>query len=137
MADRLPRIAGRAPRVALLVYNQVSTDNRVLKTAASLREAGAKVLIVGSARPGYPAGADVVGDGLPIHRASDLDLVRLLPWLARLVRRVRGDAATSPPALRGGTAATPSISGCGSIRWRGSCGSGAAPSRACVPGDPT
>ncbi len=108
MADRLPRVGGRAPRVALLVYNQVSTDNRVLKTAASLREAGAEVLIVGSARPGYAAGADVVGDGLPIHRASDLDLVRLLPWLARLVRRARGEAATPPPALRAGTAATPS-----------------------------
>jgi len=93
MAERLPRVFGRAPRVALLVYNQVSTDNRVLKTAATLRDAGADVLIVGSARPGYAAGEDVVGDGLPIHRAPDLDLVRLLPWLATAVRRIRATTA--------------------------------------------
>src|SRR5688500_7581413 len=91
MADRLPDIQGRAPRVALLVFNQVSNDNRVLKTAASLRDAGADVLIVGSERPGYPAGDDLVGDGLSIHRAPDFDLVRLLPWLAHAVRRLRGD----------------------------------------------
>ncbi len=118
MTERLPRVHGRAPRVALLVYNQVSTDSRVLKTAASLRAAGAEVLVVGSARPGYPAGADLVGDALPIHRASDLDLVRLLPWLARGVRRLRAaradavrDAPAAPPP-RGEPAAdvgTPSV----------------------------
>lgn len=97
MADRLPRVFGRAPRVALLVYNQVSTDNRVLKTAASLRDAGADVLIVGSARPGFPAGEDVVGDGLPLYRAPDFDLVRLLPWLATAVRRLRGSPPTAAP----------------------------------------
>lgn len=93
MAERLPRVSGRAPRIALLVYNQVSTDNRVLKTAASLRDAGADVLIVGSARPGFPSGGDLVGDGLSLHRASDFDLVRLLPSLARTVRRIRGRTA--------------------------------------------
>ena len=107
MAERLPRTFGRAPRVALLVYNQVSTDNRVLKTAATLRDAGADVLIVGSARPGYPAGSDVVGDGLPIHRASDFDLVRLLPWLATAVRRLRG---TRPTASAGSVSSVPTPS---------------------------
>lgn len=111
MAERLPRVFGRAPRVALLVYNQVTTDNRVLKTAATLRDAGADVLIVGSARPGYAAGEDVVGDGLPIHRAPDLDLVRLLPWLARAVRRVRAGAVRrsgGTPAAETPVAAAPS-----------------------------
>ncbi|WP_420112048.1 glycosyltransferase [Pseudactinotalea sp.] len=109
MAERLPRVFGRAPRIALLVYNQVSTDNRVLKTAATLRDAGADVLIVGSARPGYPAGAALGGDGLAIHRASDFDLVRLLPWLATFVRRVRGDArAPTPEGSKETNAAPPS-----------------------------
>lgn len=108
MADRLPRVFGRAPRVALVVYNQVSTDNRVLKTAASLRDAGADVLVVGSARPGYPAGQDVVGDGLPIHRAPDLDLVRMLPALVGLVRRRRAGAA---PGGTAPAASAPVVSG--------------------------
>lgn len=108
MAERLPRIYGRAPRVALLVYNQVSTDNRVLKTATTLRDAGADVLIVGSARPGYPAGDEVVGDGLPLYRAPDFDLVRLLPWLAGAVRRLRGRPPTPSPQP---AAPAPSVSG--------------------------
>lgn len=91
MGDPLPRVLGRRPSVALLVYNQVSNDNRVLKTAASLRDAGADVLIVGSERPGYPSGDHLVGDGLPLHRTPDFDLVHLLPWVARVFRRVRGD----------------------------------------------
>jgi len=106
MGERLPQVGGRAPRVALLVYNQVSNDNRVLKTAASLRDAGADVLIVGSARPGYPAGDDLVGDGLSIHRARDFDLVELLPWLASSVRRLRGQ---DPGGARVGDASPSSV----------------------------
>lgn len=89
MTERLTREDGRPARVALLVYNQVSTDNRVLKTAATLREHGAEVLIVGSARPGFPAGPDVVGDALAIQRAPDFVLADLLPGLARTVRQIR------------------------------------------------
>lgn len=89
MTERLTGPGGRPARVALLVYNQVSTDNRVLKTAATLREHGAEVLIVGSARPGFPAGPDVVGDALPIRRAPDFVLADLLPGLARTVRQIR------------------------------------------------
>lgn len=118
MPERLPRVQGRAPRVALLVYNQVSNDNRVLKTAASLRDAGADVLIVGSARPGYPAGDDLVGDGLSIHRARDFDLVELLPWLARGVRRLRGqdpDGARPSPEIEDAPPSTPPTSAQASV----------------------
>lgn len=58
MADRprLPRVDGHAPRVALLVYNDAHADSRVIKTAESLRAAGAEVriLAVARARSGHP-----------------------------------------------------------------------------------
>ncbi|WP_460979561.1 glycosyltransferase, partial [Pseudactinotalea suaedae] len=93
--------------IALLLNKEEATDSRVLKTAASLRDAGAEVRIVSAARPGHPAGtarASNGGSGLDVYRVSDLDLVRLLPWLAAAVRRFRGaaaahrDAAAVPPA---------------------------------------
>lgn len=99
----LPSVHGRAPRVALLVYRDADTDSRVLKTAASLRDAGAQVQIVGSARElsGFPAGFAVTPDGLDLYRAPDLDLVRSFGPLARTWRRLRGRDPVSgqrPPA---------------------------------------
>lgn len=96
----LPRRHGRRPRVALLVYNDAHADSRVLKTTATLREAGAEVRIFASARElaGYPAGDDLV-DGLPVHRAPDLELVKLLPGPARLWRRLRGRDPDTGAAL--------------------------------------
>ncbi|USQ77680.1 glycosyltransferase family 4 protein [Ornithinimicrobium cryptoxanthini] len=88
----LPAVDGRAPRVALLVYRDADTDSRVLKSAATLRDAGADVLIVGSARDrsGFPAGHATSPDGLAIYRAPDLDLVRSFSTAARVWRRLRG-----------------------------------------------
>ncbi|WP_228387212.1 hypothetical protein, partial [Ornithinicoccus halotolerans] len=105
----LPRRHGRRPRIALLVYNDAHADSRVLKTTATLREAGAEVRIFASARElaGYPAGDDLV-DGLPVHRAPDLELVKLLPGVARLWRRLRGrDPETGDPLPQGSTGDRP------------------------------
>lgn len=99
---QLPKVAGRTARVALLVYRDADTDSRVLKTAATLREAGAEVLIVGSARDrsGFPAGHASSPDGLPIYRAPDLDLVRTFSRAAKVWRRLRGrdpETGAAPP----------------------------------------
>lgn len=83
---------GRAARVALLVYNDAHNDSRVLKTAASLRSAGAQVRIfaVARGRAGYAEGPDVVGDGIEVDRAPEFELVRYAPWALNLARRVTG-----------------------------------------------
>ena len=89
---RVPDVAGRPARVALLVYRHPDTDSRVLKTAATLRDAGADVLIIGSTPrgSGLPIGHTTSPDGLPIFRAPDLDLVRSFSAAARVWRRLRG-----------------------------------------------
>lgn len=96
---QLPTHRGRGPRVVSLVYNDASTDSRVLKTTATLRAAGADARIVASARDlaGYPAGIGYVGD-TEVHRAPDLVLTRMLPRLTRAWRRLRGkDVVTGKP----------------------------------------
>ncbi|NLG20470.1 MAG: glycosyltransferase family 4 protein [Actinomycetales bacterium] len=95
-SPRLPRVDGRAPRVVSLVYNDASTDSRVLKTTATLRAAGADARIVASARDlaGHPAGIGHVGE-LEVHRVPDLDLTRMMPRLTRTWRRLRGKALTA------------------------------------------
>lgn len=101
---RLPRVAGRAPRIVLLVFRDADTDSRVLKSAASLRAAGAEVLIIGLApyRSGLPAGDAATPDGLRLHRTSDLDLVRTFRPAVRVWRRLRGrDPVTGSIHLRG------------------------------------
>lgn len=102
----LPSVDGRAPRVVSLVYNDASTDSRVLKTTATLQAAGADARIVASARDlaGHPAGIGMVGE-LEVHRTPDLNLTRMLPRLTRTWRRLRGKdlegrapaAVQSPP----------------------------------------
>lgn len=88
----LPSVSGRPPRVAVLVYRDPDTDSRVLKTTATLRDAGADVLIIGSTPRGSerPPGHATGPDGLPIYRAPDLDLVRSFSAAARVWRRLRG-----------------------------------------------
>ena len=96
---QLPTHRGRGPRVVSLVYNDASTDSRVLKTTATLRAAGADARIVASARDlaGHPAGIGYVGE-TEVHRAPDLVLTRMLPRLTRLWRRLRGkDVVTGKP----------------------------------------
>lgn len=105
----LPTVAGQAPRVVSLVYNDASRDSRVLKTTATLRAAGADARIVASAREhaGHPAGVGWVGD-LEVRRVADLSLVRSFPRLAAAWRRYRGrnpalvtDAAPVTDAAQG------------------------------------
>ncbi|OLT38917.1 hypothetical protein BJF86_09830 [Serinicoccus sp. CNJ-927] len=99
---RLPSVEGRAPRVALLVYNDAHADSRVIKTAESLRAAGAQVRIFAVARAGYPEGPGVVGDAIEVCRAREFALARQAPWLLDLARRVTGrqppEPVPEPPA---------------------------------------
>ncbi len=104
----LPTIEGRAPRVALLVYNDAHNDSRVLKTAASLRSAGAQVRIfaVARGRAGYAEGPGLVGDGIDVDRAPEFELKRYAPWALAIARKVTGrptppdETATGQPSAQ-------------------------------------
>lgn len=101
---RLPEVDGRRLRVGVLVYNDCHADARVLKTAATLREAGADVRIVGvaRARAGFPVGTHVLPSGVELQRVPEFELVKSLPRTAALAKRVlgigRGSAAGSAGA---------------------------------------
>ncbi|MGB3685706.1 MAG: glycosyltransferase [Ornithinimicrobium sp.] len=88
------RVFGRPPRVALLVYNDAHNDSRVLKTAASLRNAGALVRIfaVARRRAGYADGSGLVGEAIAVERAPELELARYAPGRLALgiARRLSG-----------------------------------------------
>lgn len=88
----LPMIEGRVPRVALLVYNDAHNDSRVLKTAASLRAAGAQVRIfaVARGRAGYAEGRGLVGMNIDVDRAPEFELKRYAPWALAIARKVTG-----------------------------------------------
>lgn len=109
---RLPQLHGRPPRVISLLFGNVDTDSRVLKSAATLRDAGAEVLIVGLAArgSGVPAGSGVTHNGIAVHRAADLDLTRTLPGLTSVWRRARDlrGRRNQPATVVQGTA-SPSI----------------------------
>lgn len=105
-------IDGRAPRVAVLVFNEVTNDSRVLKETATLRGAGAEALIIGfSSKYGTTPAGDAVVDGeLPVHRTKDLDLVALLPRTTRAWRRFRGrDAETGRRVVARATPTTAAV----------------------------
>lgn len=104
----LPLVDGRAPRVALLVYNDAHNDSRVLKTAASLRSAGAKVRIfaVARGRAGYAEGPGLVGDGIDVERAPEFELKRYAPWALAIARKVTG-RPTPPVEVPSGTPQAP------------------------------
>lgn len=106
MTRMLARVQGRPPRVALLVYNDAHADSRVIKTAESLRVAGAVVRIfaVARARAGYPEGPDTVGEGVPVWRAPEFELRRYAPWLLELGRRVVPRRSKEPSAVAPGVA---------------------------------
>lgn len=89
---RLPCVAGRPPRIVLLVYRDADTDSRVLKSAEVLRDAGAEVLVVGLAphRSGLSPGDATTPRGLALHRTQDLDLARTFHHAARAWRWLRG-----------------------------------------------
>ena len=93
---------GRAPRIALLVFRDADTDSRVLRSATALREAGAEVLVIGLAPTGSglePGEATVAG--VPLHRTTDLDLVRTFATAAKIWRRLRGrDPLTGAPVAK-------------------------------------
>jgi len=113
----LPLISHRPARIVLLVFRDADTDSRVLKTASSLRAAGAEVLIVGLApyRSSLRPGDDLVGDGLALHRTQDLDLVRALGPLVRLWRRLGSRDPITGMATTRGTAVEQLPNGDGSL----------------------
>ncbi|MGB3763949.1 MAG: glycosyltransferase [Ornithinimicrobium sp.] len=106
--DRRLVHSGRRARVALLVYNDAHNDSRVLKTAATLRSAGAQVRIfaVARGRAGYAEGLALVGDGIDVQRAPEFELVRYAPWVLSVARRLTG-RPIPPSPLGASTAAGP------------------------------
>lgn len=100
---RLPLVDGRAPRVALLVYNDVTVDTRVLKTAASYRAAGAQVRVVAFGTfEGMATGLTTLADGVEIERLPVVELDHTLPRAGararRMLGRLRGLVAHGTPA---------------------------------------
>ncbi|MGB6022595.1 MAG: glycosyltransferase [Ornithinimicrobium sp.] len=119
---------GRRARVALLVYNDAHNDSRVLKTAATLRSAGAQVRIfaVARGRAGYAEGPALVGDGIDVQRAPEFELVRYAPWVLSVARRLTGRSVPPSPPVPSTAAeaeviarATPAATGCkgAAQRW--------------------
>lgn len=96
---RLPEIDGRRLRVGVLVYNDCHADARVLKTAATLHEAGADVRIVGvaRARAGFPVGTKVLPTGVELQRVPEFELVKSLPRTAALAKKILGLARPERP----------------------------------------
>ena len=108
---RLPTHGGRAPRVAMLVYNDAHNDARVLKEAAALRQAGAtvRVFAVARAASGYPEGEATAGDGVDVLRSREFSLAQVAPALAGLRDRLTGGdraAAVAGGAAEEGSTAT-------------------------------
>ncbi|MDO5663100.1 MAG: glycosyltransferase [Brachybacterium sp.] len=95
-ATDLPRIEGRSPRIAMLVYNDAENDARVLKEAAAARDAGAEVRILAVARDlvGRHAGVSTRLGGVELSRVQEFTMAAYLPWIAPLTRRLAG--ATRP-----------------------------------------
>jgi len=89
---QLPEVDGRRVRVGVLVYNDCHADARVLKTAATLRQAGADVRIVGvaRARAGFPVGTQMLPSGVELQRVPEFELVKSLPRTAALAKKVLG-----------------------------------------------
>lgn len=121
------RVGGRPARVAVLVYNDAHADTRVLKTAATLAAAGARVRIfaVARARSGFPVGTQRLDSGVELQRLPEFELARSAPWLASAYRWVRrrvaavgspAGAASEPvrPTADPGSAGTAPSAGAGS-----------------------
>lgn len=97
---QLPEVDGRRVRVGVLVYNDCHADARVLKTAATLRQAGADVRIVGvaRARAGFPVGTQMLPSGVELQRVPEFELVKSLPRTAALAKKVLGLVRGRQPA---------------------------------------
>ena len=98
-ATTLPRHDdGRPTRVVLLVYNDAHADSRVLKTADSLRRAGAQVAILAVARThlGYPTTAERLPNGVELVRLREPGFITWVPRLKRALRRIRTLLAPRP-----------------------------------------
>ena len=118
-AAQLPTVDGRPLRIGVLVYNDCHADARVLKTAATLHDAGAEVRIiaVARARAGFPEGLTTLASGVELVRVPEFELVRSAPRLAafaKKVLRVRAKPVTTPatwlvdvPGSSAGSAAGP------------------------------
>lgn len=134
----LVRPDGGVPRVANLVYRDAHSDSRVLKTAASLREAGAEVVVYGSARDraGFPAGVTTTDDGIPVYRAPDLVLARMFSRTARLWRRLRGRDPEGGPLGHGSSTSAPTRPAAAPARGPAPA-SGPAPESSATSGVPT
>lgn len=129
----LPSVDGRAPRVALLVFNDFSVDTRVLKTASSYAAAGAQVRVVAFGTfEGMDPGLTVLEDGVEVERVRLVELDHTLPRIGtaarRLVGRVRRAARRSGPSATVSGAAPEAGAGDGQVADGGALGSGGIPS---------
>src|SRR5688572_24528463 len=85
---RRSRTPGAAPRVVMIVLNEVEFDNRVRREARLVRDAGAEVEIVGAFRE--PSPEPLLVDEIPVHRlAIRSRLVTGTQRLRRLPGRTR------------------------------------------------
>lgn len=112
-------------RIASLVYNDAHNDARVLKSAASLAEHGARVRIVATSRPlqGRGPGIEQRGPGVAIERLTAFTLDALVPFGAARVRTLLGigapGTALRPAPASASSPAAPSASPSLATRARG------------------
>ncbi|MEE6283169.1 glycosyltransferase [Georgenia sp. MJ170] len=105
-------LAGR--RVAMLVYNDAHADARVLKTAHSLREAGAEVRILAVARlqQGSPPTTVLLPNGVKLVRLREPAFITYVPRLKQAVQRARARLSAQrrqPPAVARSVPTVPSV----------------------------
>lgn len=111
-ADGAPTPAYKAnphPRIAMVVFNQMHHDTRVIREAQAAIAAGAtvRVFAFGGANVGrYPAGLDDV-DGVEVDRLPILTLVALAGPILRLLRKSRTKAAVPASPVSAPSAAAP------------------------------
>lgn len=91
----------------MLVYNDLSSDARVIKEATALSEAGAEVRVIALAvaRGRYPAGLDRTRPAFETLRVPIVEIKHLLPIWGDAVRRLIRRSST--PAVAPAPAATP------------------------------
>ena len=113
-------LAGR--RVAMLVYNDAHADARVLKSAHTLREAGAQVRILAVARThlGYPATVEELEDGVSLVRVREPGFITYVPRLKRALARAKARLR----AARGTRPVEPRASADSTGRGEGAPGAG-------------
>lgn len=109
-STNLPLVDGRAPRVAVLVFNDFTVDTRVLKTAQTFAAAGAQVRVFAfSSYLGMAPGLTVLDDGVEVERLPLLEIdhvpARVGARARKLLARLRGGRAGATSQVPAATSA--------------------------------